>query len=110
MAELRLPHSSSPPSFCATSGETPCTVGCGTPPAPRSSSPCVVCTPEQRSAVEMAARDVAEIREQLPAGSLVVDLERDQVTSVRGTGEGGILDSLKSLARGKVVNATSYKL
>ena len=70
----------------------------------------VVCTPEQRSAVEMAARDVAEIREQLPAGSLVVDLERDQVTSVRGTGEGGILDSLKSLARGKVVNATSYKL
>ena len=40
--KLRPPHSSSPPSFWATSGETPCTVGCGTPPAPRSSSPCVV--------------------------------------------------------------------
>src|SRR5699024_6384637 len=70
----------------------------------------VVCTPGQRSALARASRDVVEIREQLPVGSLGGDLERDQVTSVRATSECDILGYLKSLARGKVVNATSYKL
>ena len=48
----------------------------------------VVCTPEQRAAVEMVAQDVAEI----------------------GGGESGLLGQLGSLLGSNVINTTSYKL
>lgn len=70
----------------------------------------VVCTPEQRTVLEMVARDVAEIKEKPAADFSAADLERDQIASARGDGEDDALGLLKSLARGKVINADLYKL